>query len=88
MTNTAVTNPNLPQPPFGNENKVDEPKIATCEVGPFRLAGVKVDFNQFTEEEVKEITDWARENGAYVSDTGLFSWRDPGKRDWFILRWT
>lgn len=89
MTNTAVTNPNLPQPPFGNENKRDEPKLQTCEVGPFRLKGVKVDLNQFTQEQIEEMFAWARENDAYiVEDRGLFSWKSEAKRDWFILRWS
>jgi hypothetical protein len=89
MTTTAVTNPNLPQPPFGNENKTDQPKIQTCEVGPFRLKGVKVDLNQYNEDQIKEMIDWAKENGAYVAeDKGLFSWKNESKRDWFLLRWS
>lgn len=89
MTTTAVTNPNLPLPPFGNEGKKNEPKLQTCEVGPFRLKGVKVDLNQFTEDQIKEMIAWARENDAYVAeDKGLFSWKSEAKRDWFILRWS
>jgi hypothetical protein len=86
---TAVTNPNLPIPPFGNGDKKDEPKLQICEVGPFRLKGVKVDLNQFTEDQIREMMVWARENDAYVAeDTGLFSWKSEAKRDWFILRWS
>lgn len=84
--NTAVINPatiTVPQP----EDKKG-PKIETCEVGMFRLPGVKVDFNQYTEEQVKEMLAWAKENSAYVvEERGLFSWRKEAKRDWFILRW-
>ena len=90
---TAVTNPNavvnnitLPQP--GGEEKLG-PKLTTVEVGPFRLPGVQVDFNQFTPEQVQEMLEWARENGAYVAeDRGMFSWKKAKLRDWFILRWT
>jgi hypothetical protein len=87
--NTAVTNPNLPHPPFGAEAAKQGPKLESCEVGPFRLKGVKVDLGQYTEEQVVEMRSWAKENGAYVdSDRGLFSWKDEAKRDWFILRWS
>ncbi len=75
---------NLPNP----EGKKG-PKIETCEVGPFRLKGVKVDIEQFTADEYKEMIAWSKENGAYVvEDRGLFSWKSEAKRDWFILRWS
>lgn len=91
--NTAVTNPGaifnnitLPQP-SGEDKK--GPKFETCSVGMFRLPGVKVDFNQFTEEQVEEMRKWALENGAYADPgNGLFSWKDPAKRDWFLLKWS
>lgn len=91
-TTTAVTNPGaifnnitLPQP-SGEDKK--GPKLETCEVGLFRLPGVKVDLNQYSETDVKEMISWARENDAYiVEDKGLFSWKKEAKRDWFILRW-
>ncbi len=90
--NTAVTNPgaifnNISLPtPTGEEAK--GPKIETCEVGMFRLPGVKVDLNQYSEQEVAEMMTWARENSAYVAeDKGLFSWRKESLRDWFVLRW-
>ncbi len=90
--NTAVTNPGaifnnitIPQP-SGEDKK--GPKIENCEVGPFRLKGVKVDFNQYTEEQIREMIAWARENSAYVAEEqGLFSWRKESLRDWFVLRW-
>ena len=81
--NTAVTNTNLPPPGTGAA------KLSACEVGPFRLPGVRIDLNQFTTEQVADMRVWAEENGAYGdADTGIFSWRDKGKRDWFILRWS
>lgn len=88
---TAVTNPNavlsnitLPQP----EGKLG-PKIETCEVGPFRLKGIKVDTSQYTDAQYKEMTAWVRENNGYVvEDKGIFSWKSEAKRDWFILRWS
>jgi len=91
--NTAVTNPSaifnnitLPQP-SGEDKK--GPKLETVEVGPFRLKGVKIDVNQFTNEQYQEMIAWAKENNAYiVEDKGLFSWKSEAKRDWFILRWS
>lgn len=74
-------------PPMTAEEKKG-PKIETCEVGPFRLKGVKVDFAQYTEDQIQEMIAWARENSAYVvEDKGLFSWRRESLRDWFVLRW-
>lgn len=86
--NTAVINPTITVPqPTGEDKK--GPKIETCEVGMFRLPGVKVDFSQYTEEQIKEMLTWARENSAYVvEDRGLFSWRKESLRDWFVLRWS
>lgn len=90
---TAVTNPNavfnnitLP-PPSGEDKK--GPKIETVEVGMFRLPGVKLDLEQFTEEQITEIRQWAKDNGAYSDlNNGLFSWKDAAKRDWFLLKWS
>lgn len=87
--NTTAANVNLPLPPFGNPDQKQGPKIEAVEVGPFRLKGVKVDFGQYTEEQVTEMIAWAKENNAYVAeDKGLFSWKSEAKRDWFILRWS
>lgn len=67
---TATTHVNIPapgsfMPPLSaEENK--GPKLETCEVGPFRLKGVKVDVNQYTVEQVTEMIAWARDNGAYI----------------------
>lgn len=65
-----------------------EPKLTTVDVGPFRLPGVTVNRSLVADTEFEEMINWARENGAYVTDSGLLSWRDPAKRDWFILRWS
>ncbi len=82
-----VPAPGTFMPPMTTEEK--GPKLETCEVGPFRLKGVKVDFAQYTEDQIQEMIAWARDNDAYVvEDKGLFSWRKEAKRDWFILRWT
>jgi hypothetical protein len=87
--NTAVTNPNLPMPSFGNPDHKPGPKITSVEVGPFRLKGVKIDTSQYTGEQFAEMISWAKENKAYVNEeSGLFSWKDEAKRDWFILRWS
>lgn len=92
IVNTAVTNSNsalngitLPVP--GSQETKKEPKLQTCEVGPFRLPGVRLDLEQFTDQELAEMDTWAKENGAYLGH-GLYSWKDAAKRDWFILRWS
>lgn len=92
QTTTAVNNPtsistilngiNLPTA----EGKKG-PKMETCEIGMFRLPGVKIDAEQFTEDQIKEMEDFARESGAFVGN-GHFSWKNAGKRDWFILKYS
>jgi hypothetical protein len=87
-TQVNIPTPGTFMPPMSaEENK--GPKLENCEVGPFRLKGVKVDVNQYTAEQVTEMITWARDNDAYVvEDKGLFSWKSEAKRDWFILRWS
>lgn len=87
-TQVNIPAPGSFMPPLSAEER-SGPKLETCEVGPFRLKGVKVDTNQYTVEQVAEMISWARDNGAYiVEDKGLFSWKSEAKRDWFILRWS
>jgi hypothetical protein len=90
MSNTtAVNNINTPMSAFGPPQDKQGPKLQSVEVGPFRLKGVKIDTNQYTPEQYAEMITWAKENKAYVTEeTGLFSWKDESKRDWFILRWS
>lgn len=88
--NTAVTNPSAI---FNNINLPEAegkkgPKIETCEVGMFRLPGVKLDLEQFAEDELKEIEEFAKESGAFIGNDGLYSWKNAGKRDWFILKYS
>jgi hypothetical protein len=88
--NTAVTNPGAI---FNNIKLPDAegkkgPKIETCEVGMFRLPGIKLDLDQFTEAEQKEMEEFAKESGAFVGNDGLYSWKNAGKRDWFILKYS
>ena len=68
--------------------EVKKPKITTVEVGPFRLPGLSIDIEQYTPEQLEEIRAWGLENGGKPMTETLWSFRDPGKRDWFILRWT
>ena len=92
QTTTAVTN----QTSIGNilngiklpeaEGKKG-PKLESCEIGMFRLPGVRIDSEQFTEDQMKEMEDFARESGAFVGN-GHFSWKNAGKRDWFILKYS
>lgn len=87
--NTAVTNPGA----IFNNIKLPEaegkkgPKLETCEVGMFRLPGVKLDVEQFTELELKEMEEFARSSGAFIA-SGLYSWKSASKRDWFILKYS
>lgn len=63
------------------------PSMTNCEVGPFRLPGVKLDPEQFTEAQIAEMTAWVRENHGYATEGGLFSWRTDKHRSWFWLKW-
>ena len=64
-----------------------EPKLQTCEVGPFRLPGVVIDYNQYTAEQIEEMDVWGAENGGKKMSEKLWSFRKEAKRDWFILKW-
>jgi hypothetical protein len=86
-TTTANTQTSVPLP-SGPPSLQKEPKIKTVEVGPFRLPGVKVDLEQFTETQARELAEFARESGAYVREDGLYSWKSAAKRDWFILKYS
>jgi hypothetical protein len=85
-TTTTAAPQNMPLP--GPPTLVKEPKLKTVEVGPFRLPGVKLDLEQYTEDQARELSEFARESGAYVRDDGLFSWKSAAKRDWFILKYS
>jgi hypothetical protein len=73
---------------LNEEHKKLPPKFEHCNVGPFNLPGVIVNTEQVTPEELVEMREWARDNGAYINTDSLFSWRKDQKRDWFTLRWS
>lgn len=79
----VFNNINLP----GDDGKTS-PKIETCEVGMFRLPGVKLDLAQFTEFQLKEMEEFTKESGGFIGNDGLFSWKNAGKRDWFLLKYS
>ena len=61
--------------------------MQTCEVGLFRLPGLK--FNVPIEQELStQMQDWSEKNkcGTYMTDR-LWSFRNERQREWFILRW-
>lgn len=80
---TVLSNINL-----DDVDKKLPPRFEACEVGPFRLPGIKVNTEVVTPEDLAEMRAWAEENGAYVNGESLFSWKKEQKRDWFTLRWS
>ena len=62
--------------------------LKTCEVGLFRLPGVVFEKGDLNQEQVDEIKVWIKENqcGTYMNNE-LYSFKNEGQRDWFILRW-
>lgn len=71
------------QPPTLKE----EPRWQSVEVGPFRLPGIAINPELWSEEELEEMLAWSRDEGALVTDN-LLAWRRAKLRDWWILRWS
>lgn len=71
---------------MSEENKQ---KFTTCEVGMFRLPGIVFEKGAITEEQHQEMVTWASDNncGKPMTDV-LWSFKNEGQRDWFILRWS
>lgn len=59
-----------------------------CQVGPFRLPGVRVDRARFSDQQFQEMSQWVRENHGWATEQGLFSWRSEKHRSWFWLKWS
>lgn len=57
-------------------------------VGMFNLPGLRFEKGQLPEELQLEMAIWAKENhcGMQMNDW-LWSFKNEGQRDWFILRW-
>ena len=63
--------------------------METCEVGLFRLPGLKFDKNFVPEPMHEEMTKWAKENNCGMPcNNWLWSFKTEAQREWFILRWT
>lgn len=63
-----------------------------CEVGMFRIPGLKFPKGFLPEDMVIEMAEWCRENHVGIipedADGSLWSFRNEKHRDWFILRWS
>lgn len=60
-----------------------------CEVGLFRLPGLKFDKDFIPEDMHKEMVKWSEDNKCGMSMNGwLWSFKTEAQREWFILRWT
>ena len=58
-------------------------------VGMFNLPGLKFNKGQLSEELTIEMVNWCKENhcGTQMNEW-LWSFKNEGQRDWFILRWS
>lgn len=62
-------------------------KLTACEVGMFKLPGLIMDVEQYSEQQIEEMQSWAKENGATRMTETLWSFRKEAMRDWFVLKW-
>lgn len=63
--------------------------METCEVGMFRLPGLKFDKGFIPEPLQAEMEQWAKQNNCGTLMNGwLWSFKTEAQREWFILRWT
>jgi hypothetical protein len=65
--------------------------METCQVGMFKLPGLKFPKGLLPEDLVVEMSVWCKENncGTLMHEEGtLWSFRNEGHRDWFVLRWS
>ena len=60
-----------------------------CEVGLFKLPGLKFEKGIGPEEMHNEMVAWSTENkcGTAMTDR-LWSFKNEKQREWFILRWS
>ena len=60
-----------------------------CEVGLFKLPGLKFEKGIVPEEMHNEMVAWSKENkcGTAMTDR-LWSFKNEKQREWFILRWS
>ena len=64
--------------------------MEACKVGMFQLPGIKFPKGFLPEDLLLEMQIWCKENkcgGSMTDDGSLWSFRNEGQREWFILRW-
>jgi len=62
--------------------------MESCQVGMFKLPGLKFNKGNLPEELQQEMAVWAKENNCGTQLTEwLWSFKNEKQREWFILRW-
>lgn len=60
-----------------------------CEVGMFKLPGLKFEKGFLPDELALEMLAWAKENNCGTQmNEWLWSFKNEKQREWFILRWS
>jgi len=65
-------------------------KMEKVNVGMFKLPGLVLDKEEMTEEKIAELDAWLESEqgtGKRMTDV-LWSFRNEGQREWFILKWS
>lgn len=65
-------------------------KMEKVNVGMFKLPGLVLDKEEMTEEKIAELDAWIESEqgtGKRMTDV-LWSFRNEGQREWFILKWS
>jgi hypothetical protein len=59
------------------------------ETGMFKLPGISFDRDEIDDDLLSEMKVWVEQSrcGLYMTDR-LFSFKNEGQRDFFILRWS
>jgi hypothetical protein len=59
-----------------------------CQVGLFKLPGLRFDKEEIPAELQEEMIAWAKENHCGMQmNEWLWSFKTEAQRDWFVLRW-
>ena len=63
--------------------------MENCEVGMFKLPGLKFEKGFLPDELSNDMMAWAKENhcGTQMNEW-LWSFKNEKQREWFILRWS
>ena len=60
-----------------------------CQVGLFKLPGIKFEKTEIPEDIVNDMNEWCKENNCGMQmNSWLWSFKNDAQRDWFILRWS